>query len=279
MHAELISEVVTALNSHSAETLSQFLANDHSFLDTGKNPITEIEKTVAAWKKTFELFPDYTIQIENQIHHSPTIAVFGIVSGSYPTKINETKKGSWKIPFAWRIRIENEKIKKWEVYADTLATNKIISEVNREEKTTKIGVNGLGGVFFKSIDPKALAAWYDKYLGTTFGKNSYHTFKWIERGNAAKIGRTEFSLFSIKSDYFEPSHQPFMLNFRVEKLDAFLDNLKAEGVEVMDKRDYLEYGNFGWIIDLEGNKLEIWEAKDEILEAYDLEQADTNGPS
>ncbi|MBL0049530.1 MAG: VOC family protein [Bacteroidetes bacterium] len=130
-------------------------------------------------------------------------------------------------------------------------------------------VNGFGGVFFKSKNPKALTAWYDTHLGTAFGSNTYHTFKWRERENPTKIGSTAFSIFTAKSTYFAPSKKPFMFNFRVQNLDAFLDKLIADGVKVDTKRDYTEYGNFGWIYDLEENKIEIWEAVDEVLEAYD----------
>ena len=127
-------------------------------------------------------------------------------------------------------------------------------------------VTGIGGVFFKAKDTKALAAWYQKHLGIPFGENSYHSFKWLNENNPAVPGQTVFSFFGAGSDYFSPSEKPFMINFRVKDLEALLKVLEEEGVEVVGKAvDYGEYGKFGWCMDPEGNKIELWEPLDEKL--------------
>lgn len=121
-------------------------------------------------------------------------------------------------------------------------------------------VTGLGGVFFKAKDPKALAAWYDKHLGFSFGDNLYHTFFWDEDPQPEERAFSAFSVFKADTQYFAPSAQPFMFNLRVENLDELLQILKQEGVQVMDETEAMEgIGKFGWIIDPEGNKIELWQ--------------------
>jgi predicted enzyme related to lactoylglutathione lyase len=127
-------------------------------------------------------------------------------------------------------------------------------------------VTGLGGVFFKSENPKELTSWYDQHLGLSFGENSWSTFKWRERDNPDQIGRTEFSLFPKDTAYLAPSDSPFMLNFRVENLEKLLEILRGEGVTVVGEMQVYEYGKFGWILDPEGNKIELWEPIDAALE-------------
>ncbi len=127
-------------------------------------------------------------------------------------------------------------------------------------------VTGLGGIFFKSKEPKELTSWYDKHLGLNFGKNTWSTFKWRERNNPDQIGRTEFSLFPESTDYYAPSNSSFMLNFRVENLEELIEILRGEGVTIVGDIEVYEYGKFGWILDPEGNKIELWEPIDEPLE-------------
>jgi len=123
-------------------------------------------------------------------------------------------------------------------------------------------VTGIGGVFIKAKDPKAMAAWYEKHLGVGFEGQSYMSFKWINENNPDVPGSTVFSFFKTESDYFAPSASPFMINFRVKDLDALLDRLIAEGVEVVGDRQTYDYGKFGWCIDPDGNKIELWEPVD-----------------
>src|SRR5215472_1570218 len=114
---------------------------------------------------------------------------------------------------------------------------------------------GLGGFFFKARDPKALAAWYAKHLGLEI--NPYiGGAKFSE--DAQRPGCVIWTRFKEDTKYFEPSDKPFMINFRVDDLDALLTQLRAAGLQVDAKVDKPEYGNFGWIMDPEGNRVELW---------------------
>jgi len=119
-------------------------------------------------------------------------------------------------------------------------------------------VTGLGGVFLKCNDPEAMYTWYEKHLGIT-REHGTATFEWREVGNPDKTGMTVWSLFPQTSKYFNPSTSPFMMNFRVENLEQLLEALRAEGVQVDEKVESHEYGKFGWIMDPEGNRIELWE--------------------
>ena len=121
-------------------------------------------------------------------------------------------------------------------------------------------VTGIGGVFFKAKDVKAMAAWYQQHLGIPFGDGSYFSFKWVNENNPEVPGQTVFSFFKNDSNYFAPSEKPFMINFRVKDLDALMTTLKEEGVETVGEvQNYDGMGKFGWIVDPEGNKVELWE--------------------
>jgi len=129
-------------------------------------------------------------------------------------------------------------------------------------------VTGIGGVFFKARDPRKLADWYRQHLGIPFesagssdAAPAYHSFEWREKDDSTRIGSTAFSIFSDKTKYFEPSQAPFMINYRVANLDRMLAKLKADGVTVDPKIDDESYGRFGWAMDPEGNRLELWEPK------------------
>lgn len=126
-------------------------------------------------------------------------------------------------------------------------------------------VTGIGGIFIKAKNPKKLAAWYKDNLGINFGEEPYVTFQWINENNANVPGNTVFSFFREDSDYFSPSKSTCMINFRVKDLHALLHELNLKGVTVIDKTEYHSYGSFGWIMDPEGNKIELWEPKDEKL--------------
>lgn len=119
-------------------------------------------------------------------------------------------------------------------------------------------VTGIGGIFFKSKDPKALKDWYHTHLGLNtndFGA----TFEWREdQGNNQK-GSTTWAPFDENTQYFAPSTRDFMINYRVADLEALVDALKKEGVTVLDAIETYEYGKFVHIMDLEGNKVELWE--------------------
>jgi predicted enzyme related to lactoylglutathione lyase len=118
-------------------------------------------------------------------------------------------------------------------------------------------VTGIGGVFIKAKEPKVLAAWYQEHLGIGFDGNTYVAFDWTN--DSANPGSTVFSFFKESSDYFKPSEKNAMLNFRVHDLDALLAALKEKNVWVDEKTESYEYGKFGWTMDPEGNKIELWQ--------------------
>ena len=123
-------------------------------------------------------------------------------------------------------------------------------------------VTGIGGVFFKTKDKEKLLEWYQEHLGIEADEYGSKSFTWQEEG-----GRKAFSVwgpFKDESDYFDPSTQPFMVNFRVRDLDGLLEHLKSKGVEQIGKIDEYPFGRFAWILDPEGVKIELWEPTDVI---------------
>jgi predicted enzyme related to lactoylglutathione lyase len=125
-------------------------------------------------------------------------------------------------------------------------------------------VTGIGGVFIKAKDPEALAKWYAENLGIDFAEGNYVAFRWLNE-KAETPGTTVFSFFKESTDYFDPSECKYMINFRVNNLHTLLKTLKQNGVWVADKTEYYDYGSFGWIMDPEGNKIELWEPVDAAL--------------
>lgn len=120
-------------------------------------------------------------------------------------------------------------------------------------------VTGIGGVFFKTKDANSVKDWYREHLGLDTDRWGC-TFWWKDKdGNDCS---TQWSPFEEDTDHFEPSKKDFMMNFRVENLDELLETLRSEGVEVLGTTESAEEGKFGWIMDLEGNKIELWEPND-----------------
>jgi len=123
-------------------------------------------------------------------------------------------------------------------------------------------VTGVGGMFFKCQDPDQIKSWYARHLG--FQTDPYGTnFEWRQAEDPSRKGFTQWSPFTADTQYFNPSTKEFMINFRVENLEALVPLLKEEGVTVLDEIETFEYGKFVHILDPEGNKIELWEPKDE----------------
>lgn len=117
---------------------------------------------------------------------------------------------------------------------------------------------GLGGVFFKSEDPEGLRDWYAEHLGLD-GRANGVVFNWRRYDRPDEVGQTIWNPLKADSDYFEPSDSSWMLSFRVDDVEAELERLAKEGVELVGDTEEYEYGKFGWIMDPEGNKVELWE--------------------
>lgn len=122
-------------------------------------------------------------------------------------------------------------------------------------------VTGIGGIFFKCKDPKNMREWYQTHLG--LNTNQYGAvFEWRQATDSTKKGFSQWSPFKEKTKYFEPSTKEFMINYRVENLDALVKELKNEGVTLTDTIETADYGKFVHIMDIEGNKIELWEPND-----------------
>lgn len=124
-------------------------------------------------------------------------------------------------------------------------------------------VTGIGGIFFKSADPAQINEWYKKHLGL-------NTTEWgcvfecndPNQPDAKAPAQTVWNPFKASTDYFAPSEKPYMINYLVENLVELLEALKSEGVTIVGEMQEYPYGKFGWILDPEGNKIELWEPID-----------------
>ncbi len=137
----------------------------------------------------------------------------------------------------------------------------IIVKQNNSNTTKMKKVTGIGGIFFKCKDPNKIKEWYKTHLGldtNPYGAN----FEWRQAADPTKKGSTQWSPFAETTKYFEPSTKDFMINYRVENLESLVEQLKNEGVTIADKIEASEYGKFVHIIDIEGNKVELWEPND-----------------
>jgi predicted enzyme related to lactoylglutathione lyase len=140
------------------------------------------------------------------------------------------------------------------------AFNSIITKQNKQATKMK-KVTGIGGIFFKCKDPKKMTAWYQQHLG--LNTNSYGaSFEWYEGADSTKKAQTQWTPFAETTKYFEPSTKDFMINYRVEDLEVLVEELKKNGVTVVDAIETYDYGKFVHILDAEGNKVELWEPKD-----------------
>ena len=123
-------------------------------------------------------------------------------------------------------------------------------------------VTGIGGIFFKCHDTQKMKDWYNQNLGLQtddYGTN----FEWRQKENPEKTGSTQWSPFAETTKYFEPSTKDFMINYRVENLELLVADLQKNGVTILDKIESYSYGKFVHILDIEGNKIELWEPADE----------------
>jgi len=136
--------------------------------------------------------------------------------------------------------------------------------ISNKKNTKMKKVTGIGGIFFKCKDPKAINEWYKTHLG--FDTTPYGTsFEWWQTDPApggAKKGLTQWNTFAENTKYFEPSTKDFMINYRVENLEALVEELRKENVTIVDKIETYDYGKFVHILDIEGNKIQLWEPKD-----------------
>ncbi len=126
-------------------------------------------------------------------------------------------------------------------------------------------VTGIGGIFFKCKDPAKMREWYKEHLG--LNTNRYGAvFEWRQGADTTRKGFTQWSPFSEKTKYFEPSTKDYMINYRVENLAALVEDLRRDSVAIVDTIETYDYGKFVHLLDIEGNKLELWEPNDVVYE-------------
>lgn len=120
-------------------------------------------------------------------------------------------------------------------------------------------VVGVGGIFFKAVDPVALRAWYRNHLGVNVEDWGGAVFQWKHPDSPGTSGSTTWSVLPESSPYLDPSPARFMVNFIVRDLDSLLAALRVEGCDVDAKVEESEFGKFGWVMDPEGHRVELWE--------------------
>lgn len=124
-------------------------------------------------------------------------------------------------------------------------------------------VTGIGGIFFKAKDDEGLKRWYGEQLGIKFQEGNVAVFQWRDHDDPKREGSTVWNAFPKDTRYFDPSPAPFMVNFRVNGLDDLLDKLRKSGAQVDPKVETYDYGRFAWVMDPEGNRIELWEPVEE----------------
>jgi predicted enzyme related to lactoylglutathione lyase len=147
---------------------------------------------------------------------------------------------------------------------------KSITANNSYNNTNLKKVTGIGGIFFKCKDPKKVREWYQTHLG--LNTNQYGAvFEWYQGADSTKKGFSQWSPFKETTKYFEPSTKDFMINYRVENLEALVAELKKEGVSLADTIQTFDYGKFIHLMDIEGNKIELWEPNDIVYEKLGIQ--------
>lgn len=130
-------------------------------------------------------------------------------------------------------------------------------------------VTGVGGIFFKCQDPDKIKEWYSKNLG--FNTDQYGAlFEFRDTDAPEKKNYLQWSPFKDDTTYFEPSKKEFMINFRVANIEKLVEQLRKDGVQILDDIATYDYGKFVHIMDIEGNKIELWEPVDQVFtDSYD----------
>jgi len=142
---------------------------------------------------------------------------------------------------------------------------KAVTMKQTDDQQIQKKVTGIGGVFFKCKDPRKMRDWYKTHLG--LNTNQYGVvFEWYQGADSTQKGFTQWSVFSEKTTYFEPSTKDFMINYRVENIQGLVAALKKDGVTVVDSIETYDYGKFAHILDIEGNKIELWQPNDKEYE-------------
>lgn len=153
------------------------------------------------------------------------------------------------------------------------AVNELLTPQNNATPELK-RVTGIGGIFFKCKDPKQMREWYKTHLGIQ--TNQYGAvFEWRQGADSSQKGFTQWSPFKETTKYFAPSTKDFMINYRVDNLEALVEQLKKENVTITDSIESFEYGKFVHILDMEQNKIELWQPNDIAFEQMGIQMGCT----
>jgi predicted enzyme related to lactoylglutathione lyase len=258
---------ISLLSTEKIHLIGEILSQDHAFINPLHQYFDGKHDAEAAWNNYLGYFPDFKIEVFSLMPWESRILAECEITGSWKGE----KQFNFKESVIIKSGVAGNIIGSCQFFGDPKSQKDIIQSQN-SMATVKPRVTGLGGVFFQSKEPKALCAWYDEHLGTNFGNNTYSYFTWRDREDPEHKCTTTYSIFNKNSEYFAPGKNSFMLNFRVTNLDKLIQNLSESGIENIGEIQRLEYGNFGWIMDPEGNKIELWEPHDAVLEAYEESQ-------
>lgn len=153
------------------------------------------------------------------------------------------------------------------------AVNELLTPQNNATPELK-RVTGIGGIFFKCKDPKQMREWYQTHLGIQ--TNQYGAvFEWRQGADSSQKGFTQWSPFKESTKYFAPSTKDFMINYRVDNLEALVAQLKKENVTITDSIESFDYGKFVHILDMEQNKIELWQPNDIAYEQMGIQMGST----
>ncbi len=254
---ETVRNFGEAVNAHDISHITALLTNDHIFIDATGKEVNGKGNTTTGWGDLFKSFPDYHIEMKEIFANGDTVAAFGFVEGSY----KGVKENHCRIPTSWKAIVQGQQIKLLQVYGDTKLHSDIIAKNNPGVETNNSPrVTGIGGLFFKSKDPKNLREWYKQHLHMDAGPYGAK-FDWRQGDDPSKYGCTQWTIFGEKTTYFAPSTKDFMINYRVNNLTQLVEQLEKEGVTLVDTIQDSDYGKFIHILDCEQNKVELWEPK------------------
>jgi len=248
-----------AINAHDTKRLGSLLTNDYLIIQTDGTENRDGKALI--WPALFKMFPDYRIEMNDFYKNGDTMAVFGSIKGSY----KGNKDNIWQTSASWKIVVKDQQITLWQEYFDTKHFNEILAaDMPQANTNTSPRVTGIGGLFFKSKDPKTLREWYKQHLHLDAGPYGAK-FDWRQGDDQSKYGCTSWSIFGEKTTYFAPSTKDFMINYRVNNLTHLVEQLQKDGITLVDTSQDSDYGKFIHILDCEQNKIELWEPK---LEDY-----------
>jgi predicted enzyme related to lactoylglutathione lyase len=233
------------------------LDNGHIFIDALVKKFEGKAIALASWEAYFKLYPDFHMDINQVMVQGDTVAAFGFAEGNY----RGIKENHWRVPASWKAVVYGHQLKLWQVYADPKLPVDAMNINNPTVPDTLARVTGVGGLFFKCKDPKNVREWYKLHLH--MDTNPYGTkFEWRQGSDPSKYGCTQWSVFGEKTTYFAPSAKDFMINYRVHHIVQLVEQLRKDGVTIVDNIDDTDYGKFVHILDCEQNKVELWEPKD-----------------